>query len=243
MNMDNRADLSGKVALISGCGAALAASIAKELSAAGARVAINQKEGGPGLEADGSVLVLGDASDPDIATRVVKDVEQELGSIDILVFGASESTTIPFIEHHPKDWWRQLNINLSAGFFLLHRVLPAMRERREGRILFVTPGAGVVGWSQASADSAASAGLITLTKTLGRELAPHGVLVNAVATGAIDAPPYARNGAAEENGQPWPRLGTSTEIASVVGFLASGRGSGFVGHILQPNGGEIRSLA
>ena len=248
MSTADRRELDGKVALLSGCGTILCGSIARRLASAGAHVVMNQARPSDELDSaareTSAVLAMGDASDPTVAARVVSEAEERIGPIDVLVFGASYLIKSPFIQHDPSDWWRHIEINLSAGFYLLHNVLPSMRERHSGRIIFLTSAAGIVGWPNASAATAASSGLITLTKTLGRELAPEGVLVNAVSTGPLDAPPYNLNGSENHaSGPPIGRSGRSDEVAAVVDFLASVRASGFVGQVLQPNGGAIRTLA
>src|SRR4029079_17638050 len=78
--------------------------------------------------------------------------------------------------------------NLGGTFFLVQAVLPHMRRRWEGRIVVISSEWGVTGWPEATAYAASKAGLISLVKTLGRELAPEGIIVNAVAPGVTDTP-------------------------------------------------------
>ena len=126
-----------------------------------------------------------------------------------------------------------------------------MRTLGRGRIVIIASEFGVVGWANASAYSASKAGLISLTKTLGRELGPEGILVNAIAPGIMDTPQLdvdaedagvspeeiRRRYAAET---PIGRIGRTEEMAALAAFLAPTRPGAFVGQILQPNGGTTR---
>ncbi len=245
----------GKVALVSGCGAALCGAIAKRMAETGAQVVINQAQESAEIEAlaraIGATLAIGDPSEPDVAARVVDKAQEQAGPIDLFVFGASTIVEAPFLECEPTDWWKQIEVNLSAAYYLTYKIWPPMQERQQesgGRIVFVASSAGITGWPNASAASAASAGLITLTKALGRELAPE-VIVNCIATGQLDVAPYDVNAVygpvvgADAPLPPIGRVGTADEIAVAVDFLLSYRASGFVGHVVMANGGAIRTLA
>jgi 2-hydroxycyclohexanecarboxyl-CoA dehydrogenase len=133
-------------------------------------------------------------------------------------------------------------------------VLPGMRRRGGGRIVIIASEFGVVGWPNATAYSASKTGLISLTKTLGRELGPEGILVNAVAPGIMDTPQLDVD--AEDAGvspeeirrryaadSPMGRIGRPEEIAALVAFLGSDGAGALVGQILQPNGGTTRGPA
>jgi NAD(P)-dependent dehydrogenase (short-subunit alcohol dehydrogenase family) len=250
--------LQSKVALVSGAGQGLGRAVALRIAGEGARVAVNDRVASERVdevvqETQG-VAAIADVSDPDAVDRMVARVESALGDVDVLVANHAYMSMAPFTEHEPADWWRNIDVNLSGTFFLVRAVLPGMRRRGRGRIVIIASEFGVVGWPNATAYAASKTGLISLTKTLGRELAPEGVLVNAIAPGIMDTPQLdvdaadagvspeeiRRRYAAET---PIGRIGRPEEIAALVAFLASDAAGAFVGQILQPNGGTTRALA
>jgi NAD(P)-dependent dehydrogenase (short-subunit alcohol dehydrogenase family) len=203
------------------------------------------------VEQTQGIAAIADVSDPDAVNRMVAEVEERLGPVDVLVANHAYMTMAPFLEHDPEDWWRNVDVNLSGTFFLIRAVLPAMRRGGAGRIAIIASEFGVAGWANATAYAASKAGLISLTKTLGRELGPENILVNAIAPGIMDTPQLdvdaddagvspeeiRRRYAADS---PIGRIGRPEEIAALVAFLASDGGSALVGQILQPNGGTTR---
>ena len=129
-----------------------------------------------------------------------------------------------------------------------------MREPGGGRIVIIASEFGVVGWANASAYAASKTGLISLTKTLGRELGPENILVNAIAPGSWTRPsstwtPRDAGVSPEEirrryaADSPIGRIGRPEEIAALATFLATDAAGAFVGQILQPNGGTTRGFA
>jgi 2-hydroxycyclohexanecarboxyl-CoA dehydrogenase len=252
------ARLEGKIALVSGAGQGLGRAIALRLAAEGARVAVNDREASARVDEvvseTGGVAAIADVSDPRSVAEMVGGVEQALGDIDVLVANHAYMSMGPFVEHEPDDWWRNIDVNLSGTFFLVRAVLPGMRRRGRGRIVIIASEFGVVGWANATAYAASKTGLISLTKTLGRELAPEGILVNAIAPGIMDTPQLdvdaADAGVSPEEirrryaaDSPIGRIGRPEEIAAVVAFLAGDGAGAFVGQILQPNGGTNRAPA
>jgi NAD(P)-dependent dehydrogenase (short-subunit alcohol dehydrogenase family) len=249
--------LEGKTALVSGAGQGLGRAIALRLAAEGARVAVNDRVASDKVdevvEQTKGVAAIADVSDPDAVNRMVAEVEERLGPVDVLAANHAYMTMAPFVEHDPDDWWRNVDVNLSGTFFLIRAVLPGMRGRGGGRIAIIASEFGVVGWANATAYAASKAGLISLTKTLGRELGPENILVNAIAPGIMDTPQLDVD--AEDAGvspeeirrryaadSPIGRIGRPEEIAALVAFLASDGAGALVGQILQPNGGTTRGL-
>jgi NAD(P)-dependent dehydrogenase (short-subunit alcohol dehydrogenase family) len=250
--------LEGRVALVSGAGQGLGRAIALRLAADGARVAVNDREASPRVDevvaATNGVPAIADVSDPDAVAEMVAGVERELGPVELLAANHAYMTMAPFVEHEPADWWRNVDVNLSGTFFLIRAVVPGMRRRGDGRIAIVASEFGVVGWANATAYAASKAGLIALTKTLGRELGPEGIRVNAIAPGIMDTPQLdvdaADAGVSPEEirvryaaESPIGRIGRPEEMAALIAFLLSDASSALVGQILQPNGGTTRAPA
>jgi NAD(P)-dependent dehydrogenase (short-subunit alcohol dehydrogenase family) len=161
-------------------------------------------------------------------------------------------TMAPLSQHDVDDWWRVIDVNLGGTFLVTQAVVPRMRERRFGRVIVLTSEWGVIGWPRATAYSASKAGLISLVKTLGRELAPHGITVNGIAPSVVDTPQLLVDAAAAgvdldeirrryAEAVPLGRIARPAEIAATVAFLADPRMGSLVGQILNCNGGTTRS--
>jgi NAD(P)-dependent dehydrogenase (short-subunit alcohol dehydrogenase family) len=241
-------------ALVTGAAQGIGRAIAVRLAASGARVAVNDRE--PTAALDELAGALGGIAVPaDVSSRQqVGDMVARTGPVDTLVCNAAYMTMSPFLEHPPQDWWKIVDTNLTGTFHLIQAVLPGMRGRGGGRVVIVSSYWGVTGWPNATAYAASKAGLIALTKTLGRELAPEGIIVNAVAPGVIATPQLEVDAkdagvSADEVKRryaehiPLGRVGRPEEIADAVAFLAGPEVGAMVGQVLQVNGGEIRCRA
>ena len=251
-------NLEGKVVLVTGAAQGMGAAHARRLSASGATVAVNDREASAQLtdlaaELNG-LAVPGDVSDPAQVRALVNRVEQELGPVDVLVANHAFMSMGPFLEADPADWWKVIDTNLGGTFNLVQAVLPGMRRRGAGRIVVISSEWGVTGWPDATAYSASKAGLISLVKTLGRELAPEGIIVNAVAPGVTDTPQLevdARSAgisldemrAVYAGNIPLGRIGSASEIAAAVALLCDFRLSAIIGQVVQVNGGSTRGRA
>ena len=181
-------------------------------------------------------------------------VAADLGVVDVLVVNHAYMTMSPIDEHDLDDWWRIIDTNLGGAFLLIQGVLPGMRRRGAGRIVIIASEWGVTGWADASGYAASKAGLVSLTKTLGRELAPEGIIVNAIAPGVIDTPQLqvdadaagvslAQIQAEYAGVTPLGRIGSPSEIAATVAYLADPRVGSLVGQVIQVNGGTTRGRA
>lgn len=256
MRTGNR--LEGTVALVTGAGQGIGRATALRLAAEGATVAVNGREPAGKIdevvEACGGVPAIADVSDPVAVEGMIAAVEGSAGPIGVLVANAAYMSMGPFLEQNPDDWWRQIETNLSGTFYLIRSVLPQMRRLGGGRIVIVSSEWGVTGWPNATAYAASKAGLISLGKTLGRELAPEGIITNVIAPGVTDTPQLeqdARDADVSMNEVkaryaaeiPAGRIGNPEEIAATVAFLAAGKSAALVGQVLQPNGGSTRSWA
>ena len=179
----------------------------------------------------------------DSAHNLVCAVAERFGSIDVLVNNAGISQQKLFTDLTVDDWNTMIATNLTTVFNVTHAVVPYMVNKKWGRIINISSMWGVTGASCEVHYSASKAGVIGLTKALAKELAPSGVLVNAVAPGAIDTK---MNDNLMESDKialceeiPLERFGTAQEIAKAVTFLASDDASYITGQILGINGGLV----
>ena len=248
--------LQGRVALVTGAAQGMGAAPSRRLAAAGATVAVNDIRASDALSelADeiGGVAVPGDVSEPQVCTRITDAVVAAAGRLDALVANHAYMTMAPILQHDERDWWRVVDTNLGGTFHLVQAVLPHMRRAGEGRIVVITSEWGVTGWPDATAYAASKAGLISLVKTLGRELAPERIIVNAVAPGVIDTPQLQVDADAAGTDLasiqaryaetiPLARLGTPEEIAAAVELLVDFSMEAVVGQVISCNGGTTRS--
>jgi len=251
-----RRPLEGRVALVTGATQGIGLSIVERLIADGAVVALNGRSAdarmAAAVAATGAHPAPADVSDRDSVHSMVHDIEQTVGTIDVLVANHAYMSMSPLVDYDLDDWWRVVDTNLGGTFNLIQAVLPGMRRAGGGRIVVIASEWGVTGWPNATAYAASKAGLISLTKTLGRELAPEGIIVNAVAPGVIDTPQLevdareagvTRAEIVEQYARDIPlgRVGRPAEIAAAVSLLADSRLSSLVGQVLQVNGGTTRS--
>lgn len=251
-------DLSGRVALVTGAAQGMGAAHARRLAAAGATVAVNDREDSATLSAladeIGGLTAAGDVSDPQQCRAVADHVAATAGRLDVLVANHAYMTMAPLLDHDDADWWKVVDTNLGGTFFLVQSVLPHMRRAGAGRIVVITSEWGVTGWPQATAYAASKAGLISMVKTLGRELARERIIVNAVAPGVIDTPqlqvdadaagvPVTQIQRSYAEGIPLGRIGAVAEIAAAVELLSDFTLEAVVGQVISCNGGSTRSRA
>jgi 3-oxoacyl-[acyl-carrier protein] reductase len=182
----------------------------------------------------------------DVASRL--DVQgffdkilDDSGHVDILVNNAGVTADALLVRMKEADWDRVLAINLKGAFNCMQAVAKAMMKQRSGRIVNVVSVVGVMGNPGQANYCASKAGLIGLTKTAARELAPRGVTVNAVAPGFIDTsmtvdlPQEAKEAMLAQ--VPLKRMGRPEDVAEVVAFLASDKASYITGQVIHVNGG------
>lgn len=185
-----------------------------------------------------------DVSDFDSVSGAAAEAESVLGSIDILVNSAGITCPpTPIAEFKLDDWRRIIDIDLSGVFYCCRVVVPGMIERGYGRVINVTSMAGKEGGAQETAYSAAKAGVIGLTKSLGKEGAPAGVMVNAIAPGVLDTRMRTSAASPELIGRlmektPAGRPGTDDEFAAMVAWMASEECSYTSGFTFDVSGGR-----
>ncbi len=247
-------ELAGHVALVTGAGQGLGAATAAVLAERGARVALLDMQRTDALESLArdleGVVAVADMSDSDAAATTIAEIEERTGGIDIFVSNHAVLTRSRFLGHAPEAWWHDVEVNLSGAFYGTRAVLPGMRARRYGRIVYVSSSWGVTGAEEVTAYSASKAGLISLARSLGIELARENIAVNAVAPGTIDTPQLEVDAEAMGVGLdeakakfaemiPLKRIAAPREIAATIAYLASERAGAVVGQVLQPNGGIV----
>jgi len=253
--MKNYLDLTGKTALITGASSGIGAAAAAVFADLGARVAIgyyNNEKGAHEVaesvsRAGGKIIAIkGDVrKTADIRTLVVRTTS-ELGPIDILVNNAGSLVERQKLAQITEERWDEImNLNLKSAVFCSQIVAPSMVERQSGAIINIVSIAGRNGGGPgAMAYATAKGALITFTKGLAKEFAPHGVRVNAVSPGVIDTPFHEVFSTPEmiKNfvaGIPMGRVGTSMECAKAIAFLASDAASYIAGETLEVNGGQL----
>ena len=248
-------DFSGKTALVTGASSGIGAATAVLLASCGARVAIGYHAGrdkaediiGQIANSGGKAVALqADLRRVDEIQRLVTDATRVLGAIDILVNNAGSLIgRYPIQELTEERWDEVIALNLTSAVFCTRAVAPSMIARRAGAIVNLGSIAGHSGGGAGAGPyAAAKAGLMAMTKSLAKELAPHGVRVNAISPGVIDTPFHEVFTTPDMmralvSTIPLGRIGTPLECAKVIAFLASSAASFIVGETIEVNGGQL----
>jgi 2-hydroxycyclohexanecarboxyl-CoA dehydrogenase len=242
MQIDNR------LAIITGAASGIGRATAGAFARAGARLVLadideaNGARAAAELRADGHVAdyLQVDLTQPDSIAAFAARVQQS-GTPDVIVNGAGWGKTHPFWEGSPELWARVIALNFVGPMQLVKALLPAMIERRSGRIVNVASDAGRVGSMGETVYSGAKGGLIAFTKSLAREVARYQINVNCVCPGPTDTPLMAAvpDGVKEAltKAIPFRRLGKPEEVADAILFFASDRSRYITGQVLSVSGG------
>jgi NAD(P)-dependent dehydrogenase (short-subunit alcohol dehydrogenase family) len=231
---------SGRVALVTGGASGIGAAVARRLVAEGAKVASFDLHP---EAADGVLALGGDVSRSADIAAAVERVEGELGPIDVLVCSAGvPGESLPSMEISDEEWRRVLAINADGVFFCNRAVAPGMVARGYGRIVNVASIAGKEGNPMAAAYSASKAAVIALTKSIGKDLARTGVLVNCVAPAVVQTPILEGVSRAHIDYMveriPMGRMGEAAEVAALICWLASEECSFSTGATYDISGGR-----
>ena len=241
-----RRDHQGRVALVTGAAQGMGAACARRLAAGGAAVAVFDRQAKPvhelAAELDG-IACAGDVTRAADVERAVAAALDRHGRLDILVNAAGIMLRTRFFELEEDEFDRVVAVSLKGSFLASKAVAGAMRQGGYGRIVHFSSTAGrTVSTLGGCHYTAAKHGVLGLTRALAKELAPHGITVNAVCPGLIDTEMVRgtvtpERIAAYEESFPVSRLGTPEEVAETVAFLTSEHAGYITGAPIDINGG------
>ena len=241
-------DLSDKTALVTGATGGIGAAIASTLHGAGATVAIS---GTRREKLDELAATLGsrihvvpcNLGDRDAVNGLVGEAEAAMGKLEILVNNAGITKDNLFMRMKDEEWDEVINVNLTATFALMRSALKGMMRNRFGRIVNISSISGIIGNPGQANYAASKAGMVGMTKSLAREVAPRGITANCISPGFIETP---MTGELNEKqvetiakAIPSGTFGKPEDIAAAVLYLASDEARYVTGQTLHVNGGMV----
>jgi NAD(P)-dependent dehydrogenase (short-subunit alcohol dehydrogenase family) len=241
----NQIDLKNRVAAITGGARGIGFATAQRFQQSGAKVALWDRDGAEAAakRIAGAIACTVDVTDERSVAAALAETERRLGPVDILVASAGIAGPNATVAEYPVDAWRQvIDVDLNGVFLCCRAVVPGMVRRNYGRIVNIASVAGKEGNPNAAPYSAAKAGVIALTKSLGKELAKTGVCVNCITPAAV------RTAIFDQITQqhidymlskiPMGRFGTVEEMAAMIAWLASEECSFSTGGVFDLSGGR-----
>ncbi|HKI99113.1 MAG TPA: SDR family oxidoreductase [bacterium] len=247
--------LSGKPAIVTGGASGIGRAICQRLGEEGCKVGIFDLNAAGANEtaeairkAGGTAFVQAvDITDYDAVAKAVAAFEQEAGPTAVLVNNAGWDQIAPFLDTDLALWDKVIAINLRGPLNLHHVVLRGMADRREGRVVNIASDAARVGSSGEAVYAACKGGIVAFTKTMAREMARSGVVLNVICPGPTDTPLFAATAGAGEVGAkiaeglkraiPLKRLGRPEDLPGAVAFLVSDDAAFITGQVLSVSGG------
>ncbi len=256
LNLKKSLQFAGRNILVTGGGSGIGAAVALAFGGAGANVAVHYSRNQEGAEAvadtirkaGGTAITLGgDLLDRSVATPLIEKTVTAFGGLDILINNAGDMFgRRPLELATDDDYDRVMGLNVHAAFAICRAAAPVMRLARRGCVINTTSIAARTGGSDGvGLYGSAKAFVSTMTRVFAREMAPHGVRVNAVAPGVILTDFHVRNSTAEQlegarKSIPMGRTGTPDECVGAYLFLADDTLSGYItGQIIEVNGGQL----
>ncbi len=237
-----RYDFSGRVAVVTGGAQGLGRAIAERLLASGATVVSWDVVPSP-WSAEGLRSVVADQSDAAQVDEALRQTLVAAGRVDILINNAAiQGPRLPVRDYPIDSWRRLLEVNLTGQFLCSRAVVPVMAAAGWGRIVNMTSLAGKEGHADFAAYAVSKAGILALTKSLAKEVAKDGIIVNAIGPGTIDSPslatvPPAFNQAVLDR-TPMGRFGRAEEVAALAAWLCSEEVSFTTGALFDISGGR-----
>jgi len=247
--------LDNQVVVVTGGGGGIGGATCRHFAKLGAKVAVFDMNFNTANKVVQDIVSEGgqaqafkcDITDRAMVDAAVQDVTTQMGPIDVLVNNAGWDVFKPFIKTSPDDWSKLIAINLVGALHMHHAVLPGMAERRKGRIINIASDAARVGSSGEAVYAACKGGLVSLSKTLAREHARHGITVNVVCPGPTETALFEdyKQGAgnpeklveAFTRSIPLGRIGQPQDLPGAIAFFASEGANYITGQVLSVSGG------
>jgi 3-oxoacyl-[acyl-carrier protein] reductase len=246
--------LAGRVAVVTGAASGIGHATALRLVSDGAVVgALDRDEAGldalrasvDASERSPIVPLVADVTDEAAVRAALATLAGRHGAVGILVNDAGVGGQGGFLDAAPGDWDRMLAVHLGGALACTRAVLPGMLAARDGRIVNILTD-GLWHGRTSTTYTTAKGALLGLTRSLAREVAAHGVRVNAVAPGPVDTPMFLNGGQeaveAERATVPIGRSLRPDEVAATIAFLCGPGGDAYVGQVLGPNGGTVAGV-
>jgi 2-hydroxycyclohexanecarboxyl-CoA dehydrogenase len=244
-----------RVAVVTGGASGLGSAICEHLARAGHHVAVLDQDIAQATEVADTLLARGftaagvevDVSDRSSVEGAYQRVQEQLGSIGILVTSAAVTGFTPFEQITVSEWERTLSVNLTGTFHCMQLALPDMVAAGWGRIVTISSAAGQTGALRQGHYSASKGGVITLTKTVALEYAAKGITVNTIPPFTVDTPMLSSAQQAKllppsevlARMVPAGRLGVPDDVAALCAFLCSDAAGYITGQVVGVNGGAV----